>query len=192
GSTGEALALARSTLEQLTPGMQPALFELAAGELVVAFTDGRHQTELRTLLDRVVTDTTWRRDRSQRIAAFVRGALALEEYDLAARLCEGAVPRWPIYRAVLVSAEARLAEARGELAHAVEQYAVAAESCRTLGLLLEEGYAVLGQGRCLAALGDPGVAPTLRHARELFTEMGARTRLRDCDMLLAAVARRSS
>ena len=50
---------------------------------------------------------------------------------------------------------AQLAEAAGDHAEAVTLYAEAAERWRKFGNVPEHAYALLGQGRCLAALGEP-------------------------------------
>ena len=69
-------------------------------------------------------------------------------------------------------ARAQLAEAAGDHAEAVALYAEAAERWRKFGNVPERAYALLGQGRCLAALGNPEAKEPLREARELFASMG--------------------
>jgi hypothetical protein len=48
----------------------------------------------------------------------------------------------------------------------------------------ERAYALLGQGRCLAALGKPEAEAPLRKARELFASMGYEPALAETDELL--------
>ena len=52
----------------------------------------------------------------------------------------------------------------------------------------EEAQALLGQGRCLMALGRaPQAAPVLAAAREIFARLGARPALKETDALLTSV-----
>jgi hypothetical protein len=48
----------------------------------------------------------------------------------------------------------------------------------------ERAYALLGQGRCLAALGKPEAEEPLREARELFASMGYKPALAETEALL--------
>ena len=48
----------------------------------------------------------------------------------------------------------------------------------------EHAYALLGQGRCLAALSKPDAEAPLRAARELFASMGYKPALAETDALL--------
>jgi hypothetical protein len=192
GALHEAQTYAAYTLEHLTDGVQPSLVDLAAGELVTVFTaTGRHD-EGRSLLEWIADDPRWSPDRSQRLTALVRGAIAVGARDLASGLCAGASPHWPMYQAGLVAAQACLAEADGHAAQAAAGQADAAERWRALGAVLEEAYAVLAHGRCLAALGDPAAERTLLGARALFVAIGARPRVEDCDALIAQLSRLSS
>ena len=49
----------------------------------------------------------------------------------------------------------------------------------------ERAYALLGQGRCLAALGKPAAEAPLREACELFSTMGYKPALAKTKALLA-------
>ena len=85
----------------------------------------------------------------------VRTALALHDPSLARRLAEGAEPRDPLTRHSFAAAQAQLVEAIGDLAEAGRLYADAAERWERFGNVPEHAYALLGHGRCLAALFDP-------------------------------------
>ena len=63
-------------------------------------------------------------------------------------------------------------------------YAEAAERWRAFGNVPERAYALLGQGRCLAALGDPEAEGPLREAHELFASMGYKPALAETEALL--------
>ena len=52
----------------------------------------------------------------------------------------------------------------------------------------ERTYALLGRGRCLAALGKPQAAAPLREARELFAAMGYKPALAETEALLGQAA----
>ena len=92
----------------------------------------------------------------------------------------------------VVTAEAQLAEAAGLHAEAAQRYHEAAERWREFGNVPELAYALLGQGRCLAALGKPGAEEALREAKELFTSMGYKPALAETEALLAENAAAAS
>ena len=50
----------------------------------------------------------------------------------------------------------------------------------------ERAYALLGQGRCLAALGNPESEVPLREARDLFASMGFTPAVAEVDSLLSS------
>jgi hypothetical protein len=111
---------------------------------------------------------------------------------LAERLCEEFGMALPADLALRASAQAHVLEGRGKHRVAETAFGEAVERLRALGGGLEHAYAVLGQGRCLAALGDPAAEQTLRDARALFAEMGAQPRVDECDEVLEQVTRLSS
>jgi class 3 adenylate cyclase/tetratricopeptide (TPR) repeat protein len=115
----------------------------------------------------------------------VRTALALEDPALAAQLVDGVEPRTPLAGHALSASRAQLAEAAGEHAEAASRYSEAAERWREFGNVPERAYALLGQGRCLTALGKPEAEAPLREARELFASMGYKPALLETDALLA-------
>ena len=121
---------------------------------------------------------------SRQLGAMVRTALAAGDPELAARLADGLEPLFPLREHALCAARARLAEAAGDHAEAATLYADAAERWREFGNVPERAYALLGQGRCLAALGKPEAEQPLREARELFASMGYKPALAETDALL--------
>jgi class 3 adenylate cyclase/tetratricopeptide (TPR) repeat protein len=118
------------------------------------------------------------------LPALVRTALALRQPELAKLLVDGVEPRTPLVEHALSASGAELAEAAGDHAEAVALYAEAAERWREFGNVPERAYALLGQGRCLAALGKTEVEEPLREARELFASMGYRPALAETEELL--------
>ncbi len=85
----------------------------------------------------------------------------------------------------LVAANAALIEARGELQAAADAYTDAAGRWERFGVVPEQAFALLGQGRSLLGLARPTeVAPVLQHAREIFDQLGAAPALAETDALL--------
>ena len=120
---------------------------------------------------------------ARQLGAMVRTALAAGDPELAARLADGLEPHFPLREHALCAARAQLAEAAGDHAKAAALYAEAAERWREFGNVPERAYALLGQGRCLAALGRPEAEEPLREARELFASMGYQPALAETDAL---------
>ena len=85
----------------------------------------------------------------------LRTALAAGDPDLAKRLTDGLEPRYPLREHALCAARAQLAEHAGDHADAATLYAEAAARWQQFGNVREHAYALLGQGRCLVALGRP-------------------------------------
>jgi len=52
------------------------------------------------------------------------------------------------------------------------------------GVVPEQAFALLGQGRCLLGLSRPEAASVLHHAREIFERLGATPALAETDALL--------
>jgi class 3 adenylate cyclase/tetratricopeptide (TPR) repeat protein len=116
----------------------------------------------------------------------VRSASALGDAALAARLLDGVEPTTPLQEHALSACQAHLAESAGDPAQAAVLYAEAAERWQEFGNVPERAYALLGHGRCLAALGQPEAEAPLREARELFASMGYRPALAEADALLGS------
>jgi hypothetical protein len=127
-----------------------------------------------------------------RIPHAARIALGTGGVDLAAaivRAAESELPesRLPLWQHAMTAAGALLAEARGE-SEAAPGFATAASGWRDFEMPFEEAQALLGQGRCLIALGRaPEAAPVLQHAREIFAGLKARPALEETETLLRAV-----
>jgi hypothetical protein len=119
------------------------------------------------------------------LPGLVRVALAVGDPDLAARLVGGVEPRWPIGDHSLVTARAALAEQSGENEAAANVYAEAASRWALFGVAAEEAFALLGQGRCLAALGRPEAETPLLEAHRLFSSLKAEPALAETNALLA-------
>ncbi len=119
------------------------------------------------------------------LPTLVRTALILDRPDLAQALTTGYNPRTPYAHHALAITAPALAEALGRHETAADGYADAARICGEFGLVSEQGFARLGQGRCLLHLDQPHqVTAVLRQARDVFTQLGAKPALADTDTLL--------
>ena len=79
-------------------------------------------------------------------------------------------------------------EARGEHEAAATGFAAAAARWHEFGVPYEEAQALLGQGRCLVALGRASAAITpLSGAREIFARLGAKPAMEETDELMQQV-----
>jgi hypothetical protein len=132
-------------------------------------------------------------DRTERLPALVRTAVALGEEDLAAQLVEGldqmSLPR---PRACVRTALATLAESENDFKHANDLYTEAVLAWSVMGNNLEHGYGLLGSGRCLLAMGHADAVATLAEARAIFARMGATALVADADEVLARATALSS
>ena len=127
------------------------------------------------------------------LPAMVRTALALGNLELAERLIIGVEPRTPYEEHALATASAALAEAHGDLEAAAAGYADAAQRWQAFGVVPEQAFALLGQGRCLTRLGRTSEAsPVLVQAREIFLALQAAPALAETDELLQQATALSS
>jgi tetratricopeptide (TPR) repeat protein len=121
--------------------------------------------------------------RARYLPDVVRIVCAAGEPDYGSRLL---VPEGDVSfardRHAVVTAQAIVMEATGEVEQSVALYNDAARRWSEYGFLLEEGQALLGAGRCLIALGRPSVAAApLHRARQIFTTLGAKPLLDETD-----------
>jgi tetratricopeptide (TPR) repeat protein len=115
----------------------------------------------------------------------VRTAVGIGDLQLAERLVSGVESPYPYGAHAIVAASAALAEARGDLQAAADAYADAADRWEQFGVVREQAFALLGQGRCLLRLGRPTEArPVLLQARETFARLRAAPALAETDGLL--------
>ncbi|MDH4177832.1 MAG: AAA family ATPase, partial [Thermoleophilia bacterium] len=193
GARELARALAEVALEGAEATANPALLVGVAATAAQTRTDEGAIDEARTLLVDVAQGPEFLQagEATAYLPLLTRGALLVGDVALAEQMCSDIEPLHPAHEAALAASRGLIAEARGALELATETFGEAAGRFASLGAGLEHAYAVLGQGRCLAALGDPSAESTLREARRLFAEMGARPRVEECDALLARASRAS-
>jgi class 3 adenylate cyclase/tetratricopeptide (TPR) repeat protein len=119
------------------------------------------------------------------LPVMVRTALGLGDRGLAERLVEACEYHHPVAVHAGVTVGAALAEARGDHRVATDGYAQAAEGWHGFGVIPEQAFALLGQGRCLTALGRAAEAThALQRAREIFDALRAAPALAETDTLL--------
>jgi class 3 adenylate cyclase/tetratricopeptide (TPR) repeat protein len=91
-------------------------------------------------------------------------------------------------RYMLVSAEAAVAEARGEFGQALELHERAREQWEAFNNLVEHAHALAGVGRCLLALGRPEGTARLEAAGQVYGLLGAQPLVADVSAVLESVA----
>ncbi len=130
---------------------------------------------------------------AQFLPALVRTALEIGDRELAERLAGGVEDRPPYFQHAVVAATAAMAEASRDLYAAAMTYADAAGRLERFGVVPEQGFALLGEGRCLIELhqGTEAVL-SLRRARSIFDELGAAPAIAETDALLQQAAALSS
>ena len=178
--------LAASARETAEPQMIGMGFAAAAQVLLV---QGRPE-QARALLVELEQAQGTRADPydASLLPELVRCALALPEPQLATRLAEGVEPRTPLYEHALHAARAHLAEHAGDHAQAATLHTEAAARWQEFGNVPERAHALLGQGRCLVALGKPEAEEPLHEARDLFAGMGYKPALAETEALLGQSA----
>ena len=118
----------------------------------------------------------------------VRTALAAGDVALAARLSSGIDSILPMQRNVVACLQGLLEEHDGTMDAAAAHFAHAATRWGDFRVPYEEAHALLGRGRCLAALGKRAeAAGSLAAAREIFARLEAGPALAESDALLGAV-----
>jgi tetratricopeptide (TPR) repeat protein len=120
------------------------------------------------------------------LPGLVRTALGLGERELAGRLVDGVEPIFPLTDHALTACRAQLAEANGNQLEAARLYTDAANRWHKFGNVPEHAYALLGQGRCLRALGQPVAETPLAEARDLFRKLGYEPASTETRRLLAS------
>jgi class 3 adenylate cyclase/tetratricopeptide (TPR) repeat protein len=115
----------------------------------------------------------------------VRVALQAGDRQVAHEVARRCLPNTPFEEAVANTAESQLREAGGEQEAAAAGFAEAAARWHEFDVPYEEAQSLLGQGRCLVALGRaPEAAPVLEQARAIFAKLKAKPALEETKALL--------
>lgn len=185
--TGQTLDRARELCELARPTKEPqsiAPVYAAAAEALLVY--GR-TADARGLLEEIVRVLGAPVDpyHVANLPSLVRCALHLGETDLGDALITGAQALTPQAGYVLETCRAQVLEGRGDHERAAATYLDAASSWEHHGTVPEQAYALLGRGRCLAAIADPAAEEQLRRAAELFSSIGYRPALAEAEALIA-------
>jgi len=119
----------------------------------------------------------------------IRAALNAGDRDLATGFVRDIEPLSPLREHALTTCQALLDEAHGEHEAAAAGFADAATRWHDFGVPYEEAQALLGQGRCLFALGrEAEAAEVLGQARGVFARLKAEPALAETDAMLASTS----
>jgi class 3 adenylate cyclase/tetratricopeptide (TPR) repeat protein len=119
-----------------------------------------------------------------------RVLVASGEAERGQDLLLGLDPRFEGPRNNVLTAQALLAEAKGESEEALHLFKVAVQRWRGFGVPLEEGQAKFGVGRCLTALGHrDGATSAFEEARGIFSDLGATMLIKEIDASLGRAAK---
>ncbi len=173
-------------VEAARPTGEPQLWAMAIAAGARLLSDQGRLSEAKALLVELAEPTEIRLDPYYVTALpeLVRTALALGEPELAARLLEGVEGRTPLAEHALYRLPRAARRSRRRLQRGRECLCRGGRALAGVRNVPERAYALLGQGRCLAALGQPEAQEPLGEARELFASMGYRPALADTETLL--------
>jgi tetratricopeptide (TPR) repeat protein len=153
-----------------------ALIEHACGRLSAA-----------VALVEELSSTTRDPFRANQVTDAVGVCLAAGKVALARKLLDQLPVAMARHRHALLTGEAAMLEAEGELEQAAGRYAQAADCWTTYGFALERALALLALGRCQLALGHTQVNDALITARDIFTRLRARPLVAETDSLLTGI-----
>jgi class 3 adenylate cyclase/tetratricopeptide (TPR) repeat protein len=118
-----------------------------------------------------------------------RVALDDDRPELVGRMMGSLKTAVPLCGHVLVNCRALLEEHGNDHEAAAAGFAGAAVRWHDFGMPYEEAQALLGQGRCLMALGRvPEAAAPLAAAREIFARLGARPALAETEQIITTLS----
>ncbi len=122
-----------------------------------------------------------------RLPAAIRSAFRLGESHLAERLAKGLPQARAFDAGILDTLRALTAEHAGQARQAGQAWGAAGARWRELGVPYEAGLALLGEGRCLAAMDDSSASRVrLSEACAVFLALGAAPALAETESLLRA------
>jgi class 3 adenylate cyclase/tetratricopeptide (TPR) repeat protein len=168
-------------------GQDAALLACGLGSAALAHAARGRDTTAITLLHELAEEPDIGRALgfAELLPTLQRTLLRLDQPALADRLTSTLVPTYPYLQHTLVITAAQHAEATGDHRQALTGYTDAAHRWHDFTMLVEEAFALLGQGRCLIALNRPDeAAPVLQQARDMFAQMGAQPALTETETLL--------
>ena len=177
--TQRLLPLARSIqdLQVLVPALAvTSLLAWSQGDVVTA-------TRLMAELEEMTRGTRWR---AHNLPQLARILLAAGEVERILQLLSNLAAATTRDRNSAVTAEALLAEARGDRPQALARYEDAAQRWGDFGFVLEHAHGLFGVARCLLVMNRGYEAiPKLNEARDLFAQLKARPSVMEVDRYLA-------
>ncbi len=172
GAVAEAAALARE-LEEVGVSIQTAT--LLSLPLIAASRYAGETAEAEALAERMISVAETGPDSLLEFASeAAREVVALGRHDLLVRIGQSLHGELAIARYGRTSCEALLAEVEGRSGDACELFLAAEEGWSAFGNPYERAHAMLGEARCLIALGRaPDASRNAADALEAFRELGA-------------------
>jgi hypothetical protein len=191
---GQSLAVGEALVVKSRQSGEPQLHAEAFAAAAFVLLAGGHPQEAHALVEELGSLTGFRfnPNYAARLPLLVRTTLGLGDVELATHLVQCAEPRTPLAEHAVAACNAQLAEAIGDRTVAGVLYGDAAERWHGFGNVPECAYALLGQGRCLVALGDASAEVPLNEARDLFRSMGYKPALAETENLLAETIAKSA
>jgi tetratricopeptide (TPR) repeat protein len=186
GQTSEAESIASDSLARARGMKDPqVLVPSVVVAAMVGLGQGRREEAIRLVRD--LDETTevainWYRE--EFIADLARICCGVGDVELGRTLIAKAEPFATRHRLSILSGQATLDEAIGQLGRAADTYRAASFRWSEYGNVFEAGLARLGQGRCLARMGHPDARDHLLKARSVFRELGATVLLAETDQWL--------
>jgi hypothetical protein len=191
---GQAAELARTFLPAAREIEDPqVMVEALAVAALIEQASGYPETALELIqeFERSTRERpTW--FRAKEIPDLVRTCAGAGALDLAVKLLEGLPVHARRHKLSLLTAQAVIQEAGGEVDRALQAYDQAVEGWDAFGYTLELGRTSLGAGRCLVRLGKPGAVERLAVARTAFIGLGAATLVAETDAWVARAPARIS
>jgi class 3 adenylate cyclase/tetratricopeptide (TPR) repeat protein len=187
GGADEALPIAEWAAQAVRGSDAPSYIAgTLANAALVYHSAGQPDNARAVLLELVELPNAAAPNYADSLREMVSTAVAIDDLALAKRLLHRVEYNYPLAEHARCASRAVLAEATGDVAEAAILYAEAAGRWERFGVLPEQAFALLGQGRCLLALGRGSEAiEPIRRAREVFAALDARPRLGESDTLLA-------
>ena len=170
----------------VVPGIPLHVIQRGNDRNACFLTDRDHRLYLALLTELSKAAAAQEANYAANLASAIRTALAAGAPELATGLAAALQPSHPLQQHAAVTAQALLAEHHRQHTEAAALFADAAGRWQKFEVPWEQAQALLGQGRCLLALGQPDEArDPLRTARNIFATLGARPALTETGKLLA-------
>lgn len=185
GQLEQAIELSRATITRTRASEDPQLLgQVLCAAAALHLAAGDHTTA-HGLLEELEQTERSISEYAAILPEAARSALALHQPELARRLADRVPPKPMLRETALLTVDALIAGHERRHTDAEARFAAAAQAWQRLQTPWEQAHALLGQARCLLAVGRPADAAEKIHtARELFNAMGATLALAEADTVL--------